>query len=198
MPGTYIFKPCRFLYRGRQGAKRILIVVHDMEVPEGAETAEHLGDLFESARSPRASWHFAVDKNSVVQGVSVGDTAWHAPGANHDGIGIEHAGYARQTRGEWLADTEMLNYSAGLAASIIHGLELFPGIHIPVRQLTPGEIANPTVCGFVGHRDINAVFHKSSHTDPGTSFPWDVYLPKVDYCLALARAQGAGFHIPFR
>lgn len=197
MPGTYTFKPCRFLYRGRQGAKRILIVVHDMEVREGANTAESLGDLFQGPRSPRASWHFAVDKNSVVQGVGVGDTAWHAPGANHDGIGIEHAGYASQSRDQWLADGDMLNYSAGLAASILHGLELFPGIHIPVHRLNVAELLGGTASGFAGHRDVNDAFHKSTHTDPGSSWPWDVYLAKVDYCLSLARGN-PNFVVPFR
>lgn len=191
------FVPARYLYRGRKQPRRTVVVIHSMEIAETNTTAEKVAALFSGANSPRASFHFAVDRNSVVQSVAVGDTAWHAPGANNDGIGIEHAGYARQSRDQWLADGDMLNNSAGLAASIVHGLELFPGIRIPVRRLTVKELQDGVSSGFAGHRDVTDAFHRSTHQDPGNEFPWDVYLAKVAYVLDLVRAD-PNFQIPFR
>lgn len=193
---SYPFVQAAHFYRGRRSPKRVVLVVHDMEVAEGDKTAENVARMFANG-TLNASAHFCVDHNSVMQCVAVGDTAWHAPGCNNDGIGIEHAGYASQSRDQWLADGDMLNYSAGLAASILHGLELFPGIHIPVHRLNVAELLGGTASGFAGHRDVNDAFHKSTHTDPGSSWPWDVYLAKVDYCLSLARGN-PNFVVPFR
>src|SRR3954454_6387676 len=77
-----------------------LVVIHSMEAPEKGETAEDVGHFFEKP-STRASAHYCVDNNSIVQCVQERDVAWAAPGANHDGVQIEHAGYARQTLREW-------------------------------------------------------------------------------------------------
>src|SRR4051794_37904817 len=80
-----------------------LLVIHDMEAPETGDTAENVAHYF--ANQPKgssgSSAHYCIDNNSVVQCVRDHDVAWHAPGANHDGLGFEHAGYARQTAQEW-------------------------------------------------------------------------------------------------
>lgn len=81
-----------------------LIIIHDMEYPETPTSAEWCAQFFAGPHAPHASAHYSIDRDSIVQSVRDEDVAWHAPGANHDGIGLEHAGYAKQSRAEWLDD----------------------------------------------------------------------------------------------
>ena len=105
----------------RTGGKRQidLIVIHTMEMDEKGETAENCAQWF---RNPGAkvSAHYCVDANSIVQCVRDQDVGWHAPGANHDGIGIEHAGRAKQTGRDWSDpySKAMLERSATLVAEL--------------------------------------------------------------------------------
>jgi hypothetical protein len=78
-----------------------LIVIHSMEAPEKGETAENVARFFQNPEKP-ASAHLCIDNNSIVQCVFDNDVAFAAPGANHDGIQLELAGFARQTRQDWM------------------------------------------------------------------------------------------------
>ena len=100
-----------------------LIVIHTMEMDEKGETAENCAQWF---RNPGAevSAHYCVDANSIVQCVRDQDVAWAAPGANRDGLQIEHAGRAKQTGRDWsdAYSTAMLERSATLVAGILYFL----------------------------------------------------------------------------
>jgi N-acetyl-anhydromuramyl-L-alanine amidase AmpD len=123
----------------------------------------------------KASAHVCVDNNSAVRCVADGDRAWHAPGANSDGLGIELAGYARQSRAEWLDQ-----YSKGVldqAARVVAGWCLKH--NIPAVKLTPSEL-KAGKRGLVGHRDVSAAYGQTDHTDPGPNFPWDYFLGRVN------------------
>ena len=100
--------------------------------------------------------------------------AWHAPGANGNGIGIEHAGYAKQTEAQWLDayGMDMLRRSAELVAHICKRW------NIPVVRLTP-ELVKAGRRGICGHWDVTQAFRKSTHTDPGPNFPWTRYMAMV-------------------
>lgn len=119
--------------------------------------------------------HNCVDSNSIVQCVRDRDVAWHAPGANHNGIGIEHAGYAKQSRKEWLDAYS----SAELAISaklVGHLLALY---NIPLVKLTP-DMLRAGARGICGHKDVTDAFSGGrGHQDPGPSFPWDAYLALI-------------------
>ena len=152
------------------------IVIHDMEYPERPEGAEWCAQFFAGVggmTAPRASAHYSVDSDSVVQSVRDGDVAWHAPGANHNGIGIEHAGYARQRREEWLDDYSRreLEVSARLTARLCR-LYAIPVEYLDFAALKAGKR------GLTGHRDVSSAFG-GSHWDPGESFPWDVFVSLV-------------------
>jgi N-acetyl-anhydromuramyl-L-alanine amidase AmpD len=151
-----------------------LAVVHDMEYPEKPTTAEWCADFFHGPGAPEASAHYCVDNNSVVQCVLEKDVAWHAPGANHNGIGIEHAGYARQTRSDWLDPygREMLAVSVELVAGIVERYA------IPVEHRTAADLLKG-LRGLTGHADVTNAFHRSDHQDPGSGFPWDYYLNAI-------------------
>src|SRR5262249_46293804 len=78
-----------------------VIVIHSMEAPEKGETAENVARFFQMTENP-ASAHLCIDNNSIVQCVMDNDVAFAAPGVNNDGIQLELAGFARQTRADWL------------------------------------------------------------------------------------------------
>jgi N-acetyl-anhydromuramyl-L-alanine amidase AmpD len=161
-----------------------LIVIHDMEAPEKSTTAEGCAAFFHN--QPRSnngsSAHYCVDNDSIVQCVHDMDVAWHAPGANHDGIGIEHAGYARQTREQWLDayGKQMLGRSAKLTAGLCKRYK------IPVRWMTAKGL-QAGLRGITGHADVTAAYHRSTHTDPGPNFPKQLYLEIVRSELANLR-----------
>lgn len=153
-----------------------LIVVHTMESPEKPGTARAVAKWFASQAAPKASAHYCVDGVEVVQSVKETDVAWAAPGANRDGIHIEHAGYARQTLADWSDDysSQMIRISAQLAAEIALRWD------IPAKRLTVAEVADGKTRGFCGHADVTAAFKvKGGHTDPGAAFPWGLYIARV-------------------
>lgn len=181
----YPFIPARWFTRGR--IKPIqLIVIHSAETPETAQSAEGVAHYF-ATTDVKASAHFTVDRDSVVQSVQVEDTAWHCKNANANGIGIEHAGRASQTAEQWLDDygRDMLELSAKLAADLCRQFSIEP-----VRaEFLSG--ASPTVVrpGFTGHRDVPG---HGSHSDPGLAFPWDYYIGRVAFYIDGPVEGGSG------
>ena len=161
----------------RTGGRRIdLIVIHTMERDEKGTSAENCAQWF---RNPAAnvSAHYCVDDDSIVQCVRDQDVAWHAPGANHDGIGIEHAGRARQSGREWgdAYSVAMLERSAGLVAELCRRYAI-PATWLYAADLKAGKR------GITTHKAVSDAFGRSSHWDPGAGFPVERYL-------ALVRAQ---------
>ena len=149
-----------------------LIVIHDMEYPERWDAAEQVAKFF--ATTAEASAHHCIDCDSIVRCVLDKDVAWAAPGANHNGIHFEHAGYAKQRPADWGDDysTAELKLSAMLAAEYCKKYSLPPefvdedGLKIGRRGITT-------------HYEVSKAFKKSTHTDPGVGFPMAHYLDMV-------------------
>lgn len=159
---------------GSRGRTIGLVVLHDMEAPEYPGTAMKVARWFAGATAPQASAHYCVDNAELVQCVKDLDVAWHAPGANHNGIGIEHAGYASQRRDQWMDpySTACLRMSAALTQYLCDKYA------IPVAFLD----APALLAGFRGittHAEVSKAWRKTSHTDPGAGFPMDLYLAMV-------------------
>jgi hypothetical protein len=148
-----------------------LIVIHDMEAPEGPRTAENVAEYFRKGER-RASCHWCFDENSAVRSVADEDVAYHAPGANHNGLGYEHAGYARQTRAEWLdrASTDCLRISARQAAKDCKKYK------IPIKFVNANTLRAGNARGITTHHEVSQAFRRSDHWDPGPNFPMDKYL----------------------
>lgn len=157
-----------------------LLVIHDMEAPEKGTTAETCAQFFhDQPHSPvtGSSAHYCIDNDSIVQSVRDHDVAWAAPGANHDGLHFEHAGYARQTRHEWedAYSTAMLKRSAALVA------RKAKRYGVPVRFLSAADVAAGH-SGITGHLQITQSGiggAAGTHTDPGANFPWRRYIGYV-------------------
>lgn len=158
----------------RTGGRRIdLIVIHTMEMDEKGSTAENCAQWFRNPAA-RVSAHYCVDADSIVQCVRDQDVGWHAPGANHDGIGIEHAGRAKQTGRDWSDpySTAMLERSAQLVADLCTKYE------IPVTWLYAADLVAGKR-GITTHDAVSKAFKRGSHWDPGTGFPVEKYLRMV-------------------
>ncbi len=152
------------------------LVLHSMEAAEKGTTAEAVAQYFATTEK-KVSSHYCVDSDSIVQCCQTKDVAYGAPGANHDGVQIELAGFARQTRAEWLDDYSllMLSLAAGLCAQV-----LCPKHEVPVLYATAGVMkVRPAAAGITLHRDVSAAFKLSTHTDPGAGFPMALFLELI-------------------
>ncbi len=167
---TISFIQARNYTRGRSGPIDVL-VIHTMESPETPTTAEAVANWFAGSTAPQASAHYCIDSNSIVQCVKDSDVAWHAPGANHNGLGFEHAGRAAQTPTDWSDDysTKCLKLSAELVAQKCTEYGI-PAVWLRVPDLLAGRR------GITGHVQVSQAFKRSTHTDPGPNFPVERYL----------------------
>lgn len=174
-------KNCRVFWPKTRALR--MIVVHTMECQESNLTAAEDVALWFAGKSPypapKASAHYCIDQDSTVQCVRDTDEAWHASQGNTGGIGLEHAGFARQTGDDWAdqASSAILWRSAKLAAKICRRYDIFP------KRLSLTEIVAGGN-GFCGHVDVNAAYgNHGGHTDPGKDFPWASYLALVEESL---------------
>lgn len=170
---AYPFVQAKNYYSGRQKPIRV-IVIHTAEIAEVNNAAENLAAWAAGPNAPMASWHFAIDADSVVQCVREEDTAFAAPGANSDGVQLELAGRAGQGAAGW-ADAysqAVLRRAARLVADLCrrHGL---PVAKVDAAGLLRGER------GITGHDAVTLAYRQSTHTDPGPTFPWAAFLEMV-------------------
>jgi N-acetyl-anhydromuramyl-L-alanine amidase AmpD len=163
-----------------------VIVIHTMEAPDKGDTAHRVALYFANQPAQNSlvngvpfkggsSAHYCIDAGSTVQCVRERHIAWHAPGANRNGIGLEHAGFARETALEWESDynKQMLARSAKLAARLCKFYDV-PAVKLTVDDLRSG------VRGICGHVDVTNAFSKGiGHTDPGLFFPYEEYVELV-------------------
>lgn len=150
------------------------VVIHDMEAPEGASTAENVGHWWAGPTAPQSSCHYGVDSDSICQYVREADIAWHVPSMNHDSIGVEHAGYAKQSAADWddAYSRAMLARSAPLFAELCTRYGL-PAKYLDAAALKRGEK------GITTHRQASLAYTPGGHTDPGPNFPIAAFVALV-------------------
>lgn len=168
-------------YRSVGRAALDLIVLHTAEIAEIPRGAESVAQYFKRPRKAdgvtvvTASSHFTQDADSEVQCVRLKDVAFAAPGANHNGIQIELAGYAKQNAADWSDpySTAMLARTARLVARLckLHG--------IPVQYVDASQLVAGGARGITTHRQVSLAFKKSDHTDPGADFPMAEFVAAV-------------------
>lgn len=154
-----------------------LVVLHSTEGSEVGGAARGVALWFAGKTkypAPQSSAHYVTDNAVIVQCVREGDVAWHAPGANHNGIGIEQVGFAKQSPADWNDpySAAELGLSAGLCAGICARHKI-PVVFVNAAGLLRGER------GITTHAEVTKAFRASTHTDPGVHFPMDAYLARV-------------------
>lgn len=151
------------------------IVIHSMEAPEKPTVAEAVAAWFAGPNAPKASAHFCIDNDSIVQSVKCEHVAWHAPGANRYGIGLEHAGYARQSRSDWMDEFSlaMLSEQSVPLCAYLSQKWGVPAVFVDAAGLKAGKP------GITTHHEVTQAFKKGDHWDPGPAFPMDWYVSKV-------------------
>lgn len=159
---------------GRPDGPPLWIVIHDMESSERGSCAEDTANYFATGAGGRnVSSHYCVDNNSVVQCVLLRDSAWtvgNRPG-NNRGINWELCGYASQSRAQWLDD-----FGLAMFAQIRPILRADAAEYgIPLTRRTVAELQAGKK-GITSHNDLRLAFGGTTHTDPGSNFPWDVFL----------------------
>lgn len=159
-------------YTPTNGRQIDLAVLHDMEAPEKPTTAENIASWFAGPNAPRASAHWCHDSTSSVRCVADKDVAWHAPGVNHNALGHEQAGYARQSEQEWLDDYSAAMLRHQVAPQVRADCDRYG---LPVRFVQPEGLLRGER-GITIHRWVNEAFHRSSHWDTGFHFPYDTFL----------------------
>lgn len=169
------FVQAKYYGTGRsRNVSPLWIVIHDMEAGEYSGRAESTAAYFANPGDDRTvSSHYTVDNDSVIQCVLLKDTAWtvgNAPG-NNRGINWELAGFARQTREEWL-DPFGLAMFAQMAPYVRSDAARYG---IPLERRTVSELLSGKP-GITSHNDLRVAFGGTTHTDPGPNFPWDVFM----------------------
>jgi hypothetical protein len=170
---TIPFVPARWYKKGPRSLGPIrLIVVHSMESREMGDTAETCANYFATTDRP-ASAHVCVDSNSRVRSVKDSDIAYAAPGANHDGLHLELAGRAAQTREEWLDP-----YGQDLLSQAAHQVaEWSTGWGVPLKSLSAQQVRDGE-WGVTTHNAVRLAYGLTDHTDPGEGFPMDELLSR--------------------
>lgn len=162
--------------RGRPDGPALWIAWHSMEASEWSGRAESTAAYFASPGDGRSvSAHHCGDDNSVIQCVDEDDSAWtvgNRPG-NYRGVNIELAGFARQSRADWL-DPFGVAMFARLAPIVAASMTRW---HIPNRWCSVADLKafRP---GHTTHNDLRLAFGGTTHTDPGAGFPRD-YVAQV-------------------
>ena len=156
-----------------------LIVLHSAECSEVTQAAESLGSWLSGPSAPKASWHFAVDNNSITQSVELHDIAWHAGPVNGYSVGIEQAGRASQTREQWLDP-----YSRAVLENTAKLIAVIAGMYdLPIEYCSNPKL--PGARGICMHSDVTRAWQtKGGHTDPGKDYPLSFVLDRA-YALQL-------------
>lgn len=168
---------------GRDGRKVMYSVIHYTAGSERSTSAED-GAAYDARRSDGTSCHFFHDQDSTVQCVRTTDRSNSAfSKGNRLGIHHELCG-SQQSRAQWL-DAASLGTLRQAARWVAEDCRRYG---LPPRRLSVAETraawytansAGPR--GIVGHVDITRAYPEDGgdHEDPGTEFPWDIFLPMV-------------------
>jgi hypothetical protein len=110
-----------------------------------------------------------IDTDRIIPAVPYATVSYSAGGANSQGIHGCFPGKAGQTREQWLdvISRAMIRQ----AAAWMRDVSVEQGI--PLRRLTVAQVAAGER-GYCDHYDVSRAFRKSTHTDVGPAFPWDV------------------------
>ena len=153
----------------RQGTRITLVAVH---TSEGATTAESLEHYLDQP-GVEASYHKLIDDTQAITYLPDDVAAWAMLSGNHRSVQLCFTGFAAWPRSEWLAHDRMLRMGAAVARTWCDKWG------IPPVKLTPAQVGADQ-SGICGHWDWTLGKRDGTHTDPGSNFPWDVFIDYVN------------------
>ena len=176
--GTFETETWRYIEAAHYGVKRTGPVRgevwHTPEAPEGQDTAIGVARYFASGNT-RGSTHTCVDGgtdgDNVIQCVYDSFVCHGAPGANHDFLHCEIAGYAGQSAAQWRDDYSLRAIEHAGDVTAQHALKY----GFPIRRLTVDQLRQGYK-GIVDHNAVRIAWRLTTHTDVGAHFPWDLAL----------------------
>lgn len=187
--GTYA-PPC-YVHPDRYGSTKtqgedLYFVLHTSEGGETTSSAEALcGYMGQPGDRPNSSggvygssYHIVADTDVLRPAVPYDIVAYSAGGGNARGRHLCFPGKAGQTREQWLDENSRAMIRQAAAWLADQGC----GTAFPARRLTVDEVKSG-VKGVCDHYDITRAFKKSTHTDLGAGFPWDVLFADVQAIL---------------
>lgn len=149
--------------RATSGIKRV--VIHTTE-NSPRTPPENVANYQISSQT--GSYHVLVGSNGRTVLCNTDNwTTWSTGNTqgNVQGVNLSFTVYSAQSQSEWLKQDAMLEAGAKQVA------EWCKKYSIPVKKSN----GDPGVCG---HGDMRR-FGGTDHTDPGSNFPWDVFIKKV-------------------
>lgn len=165
------------------GARIRHVIIHTNQGPNPAHvfpdlTAENLARYLDRKDIAPVSYQILTDDDSEVVYIPDHMMSYSARAANPISLNLCFLGYAEWSRDEWLRHPQMMRRGAG---RVRLWCEKF---NIPMVKLIPADVVAQHY-GIIGHADwtyaekMKNPAAKDSHTDPGTNFPWDVFLVMV-------------------
>jgi hypothetical protein len=157
-----IFIQAKGYTRGRSASVRLLV----LHTAEGSTSVRGLGNYF--AGTTKGSSNAGVGQDGAYgEFVTYNNTPWTNPPVNTVADTLEICGFRSWSRAKWLSYPKMLDTVARWIAwrAAVRG--------IPIKRVRADGR------GVCDHMDVNNVYHKSSHTDIGPGFPWDVVMAKA-------------------
>lgn len=162
--------------RPRREAPSGVCVVHTAEsTPDwvGPDAGAESVARFIQGRDTYGSYHDLVDSDTIVQLVpydaeAYGDGTGSNPHAYHVSAATQAAKWGQAPR-EWREAT--VRNMAHAAATYARWIKRTEGVTIPARRITRAQ-SEARVPGFISHGERDP----GRRTDPGTSFPWDLFL----------------------
>lgn len=152
------------------------VYLHTNEGPQRTGAAHDLADYLQHIDG---GYHVIVDDQATVWCAPDNVVLWSQGGDNRHSLSVCLIGYAHFTAADW--STPYSKAEIERAAQVVaHWCKLYdiPAVH--VRPGAPGEA--PTDRGIAEHADDHA-YASEGHTDPGTGFPIDAFVKRVNVIL---------------
>lgn len=162
--------PGRNDYSDRDGQK------YGIAIHNTSNDASASGEAsYATRRTDGVSAHFYVDDREVIQSIDTKYRTGHAGSTtgNENAVSVEITGTNSKSRQWWIANVAWDDLGRVLAAVCrAYGID-------PRRASVAEMKANPKVRAFYSHDDMRRAWGGTTHTDPGSNFPWDYLFASV-------------------
>ena len=161
-----------------------IIVIHSLEAPARRGLAYSLATGW--LQNQEVSPHSMTDPGETVDVLTLDTIGWQCGNGNQVSIGLEVTGYAAWSFDEWTTGDAF----AAVRLDAKRAAEVAKAEGIPLRWLSLQQIRSGEA-GFCTHADVSATLGGTNHTDPGTGFPYAIFMQMVQQWTAGADVSPA-------